>query len=110
MPPKKSSKKAGLKMKTKKVVEEKKDDEEKKVPGDDYVEPFYGLIKVQVTENPPSISPPVPLCRNPALVAAAVQLALVRAGGEGRPLRHLHAFELAGARDQGEDRGAARAH
>jgi hypothetical protein len=48
MPPKKKGTK-GLKMrKAKKGDEEKKDDEEVKASGDDYVEPFYGLIKVQV--------------------------------------------------------------
>ena len=49
MPPKPKKPTKGLKMrKAKKGDEEKKDDEEVKASGDDYVEPFYGLIKVQV--------------------------------------------------------------
>ena len=43
-------KKGGLKMRPKKPEEEKKEDEEPKAEGDDYKEPFYGLIKVQVSK------------------------------------------------------------
>jgi hypothetical protein len=45
--------KGKLKMRSKKKgEEEKKEDEEPKASGDDYVEPFYGLIKLQVSSTP----------------------------------------------------------
>lgn len=83
MAPKKKPK-SKMRAKIKKGAEEQNEEEEVKATGDDYVEPFYGLIKVQVRSRLRSYN-----------LATPLQFALVRRRCQIKPIRRVPAFQPA---------------